>query len=293
MLKVWLNITAAMASIGLIVTFIMIVYVCYKLYDGTIGGNQSLGIVLLFAVLILYTSIILFIFSPNGIRCIFRQLIYPMALTLCYAILLVKVMQLRSLVLLGLGGRISFLNQYMVLFFIVLVQAVLCIQMAFSDRNWILVETDGTVMCSMKRSDFLTLHTYSVILALVSFIYGLSVLKIRRNYKEGKWVTIASGLSIPILLGWGLIKLLVAEVYHEAGTCFSLLIISTILVGTIFFPKMSTISKQDIRRKKKKINFHDPVFTIFTELQPQVRKHNHSMPEYLTKNPIYQPSTSI
>ena len=177
--------------------------------DGTLAGNQSLGVILLLCILTLYSSVVIFVLPPTELRCSLRIFVYPVALSLCYAILLVKVMQLRSLVLLGLGGRISYLNQYLILFFMVLVQLVIGIQWFLSNQPLMKTTFDGTRSCAIPRTDFLLLHSYIAILALLAFCYGLSVLKIHRNYKEGRWVTLASGLTLPVLCTWGVILSLI------------------------------------------------------------------------------------
>ena len=55
-------------------------------------------------------------------RCFARAMTPGLALVIVYSILGVKLMQLRSLVLLGLGGRLSILNQYVTLGLVILVQ---------------------------------------------------------------------------------------------------------------------------------------------------------------------------
>lgn len=112
----------AIAAVGTMVTLFILVYVLIKICDGTLAGNQSLGVLLLLGIMTLFACVVPFVLPVSEAKCGVRVMVYPVALALCYGILLVKVMQLRSLVLLGLGGRISYLNQYIILFFIVLVQ---------------------------------------------------------------------------------------------------------------------------------------------------------------------------
>lgn len=127
------------------------------------------------------------------------------------------------------------------------------------------IDSEGTAYCVVPRSDFLMLHTYIVILVVLAFGYGLSVLKIRRNYKEGRWVTLAAFLSLPILVVWGLVFGLAADRYDELTTCIALMILAMILILAIFIPKMSTIAKQAKHFKHKKMHVGaDSVNTIFT-----------------------------
>lgn len=121
--RLWATIMVAIAAMGFMISLFILVYVLIKICDGTLSGNQSLGVILLLGIMTLFACVVPFVLPLSETKCGVRVMIYPVALALCYGILLVKVMQLRSLVLLGLGGRISYLNQYIILFFIVLVQA--------------------------------------------------------------------------------------------------------------------------------------------------------------------------
>ncbi|XP_069693056.1 metabotropic glutamate receptor 8-like [Periplaneta americana] len=302
----WATVMVAVAAVGTCITMFMLVYVLIKICDGTLAGNQSLGIILLLGIMTLYVSIVLFVLPASEIRCMLRAFLYPIAMSLCYGILIIKVMQLRSLVLLGLGGRISYINQYIILFFIVLVQVVISVQWFLTNRPQFRIDSEGFPYCYMPRTDFLLLHLYVTILVIIAFLYGLSVLKIRRNYKEGHWVTLAAFLTMPVLVVWGLVYSFVPEKYDDPTVCMALFVLATVLVLALFIPKMSTISKQSSHFKHKKMHMSDSVTTVFTTFTDL---HNSSTsgsrkkcirPQHLnasmldayadnvTKNPIYE-----
>lgn len=278
--RLWATIMVAIAAVGILATLFILVYVLIKICDGTLAGNQSLGVLLLLGIMTLFACVVPFVLPVSETKCGVRVMAYPVALALCYGILLVKVMQLRSLVLLGLGGRISYLNQYIILFFIVLVQVVINVQWYMTNGPHLRIDTEGTAYCFVPRSDFMMLHTYIVILVVLAFGYGLSVLKIRRNYKEGRWVTLAAFLSLPILVVWGLVLGLAADRYDELTTCMALMLLALILILAIFIPKMSTISKQTKHFKHKKMHIGadsvNTIFSNFSDLQhTSSRLHPH------------------
>lgn len=147
------------------------------------------------------------------------------------------------------------------------------------------IDSEGTAYCFVPRSDFLMLHTYIVILVVLAFGYGLSVLKIRRNYKEGRWVTLAAFLSLPILVVWGLVLGLAADRYDELTTCMALMLLALILILAIFIPKMSTISKQTKHFKHKKMHVGaDSVHTIFSNFSDLQRTSSRMHPHH-TRRP--------
>ncbi|XP_066995173.2 metabotropic glutamate receptor 5 [Anabrus simplex] len=297
----WATVIVAMAAVGTFITLFMLVYVLIKICDGTLAGNQSLGIILLLGIITMYASTVLFVLPGSELKCCLRAFIYPLAMSVCYGILIIKVMQLRSLVLLGLGGRISYVNQYIILFFIVLVQVVINIQWFMTNKPQFHIDFEGIPYCYMPRADFLLLHLYNIILVIIAFLYGLSVLKIRRNYKEGQWVTLAAFLTMPVFVVWGVVSSFAPERFDEPTVCIALIVLATILVMVVFIPKMSTISKQSSHFKHKKMHMSDSVttvFTTFTDLHNSHRKKtclSHPTPSMLdaysdniTKNPIYE-----
>jgi hypothetical protein len=259
----WTTVMLAVAAAGSCITMFILVYVLIKICNGTLTGNQSLGVILIIGILTLYVSTVVFILPVNEIQCILRTFLYPIAMSVCYGILIIKVMQLRSLVLLGLGGRISYINQYIILFFIVLVQVVINIQWFVTNRPQFRVDSEGFGYCYMPRTDFLLLHIYVTILVIIVFLYGLSVFKIRRNYKEGRWITLAALFTMPVLVVCGLVYSFVPERFVDPTVCVAVDVLATVLIA-MFVPKMKTISKQNSHFKHKQMNISDSVTTVFT-----------------------------
>ena len=109
--RTWALVVLSAAIFGTIVALFMLVYVCQKMCDSTLKGNQTMGVLLLIGVMGLFASVVPWLLPPNEIVCAVRHFMHPLLLVLCFAILLVKAMQLRSLVTIGLGGTIPQVNQ--------------------------------------------------------------------------------------------------------------------------------------------------------------------------------------
>ena len=74
-------------------------------------------------ILIQFTfSVAPWLLPPNELTCAMRHFLHPLAMVHCISILLVKAMQLRSIAFVGLGGKISQVNQLVCLLFMLLVQ---------------------------------------------------------------------------------------------------------------------------------------------------------------------------
>ena len=94
-------------GVGACFTAWVLVYVLIKICDGTLGGHQTLGLLLLIGVMVLYVSVTPWLLPPNEMNCAMRHFLHPLSMVLCFSILLVKAMQLRSMASVGVGGSIS------------------------------------------------------------------------------------------------------------------------------------------------------------------------------------------
>lgn len=191
--RVWAMVVTAIAITGVFISLYMLVYVLQRMCDGTLQGNQLFGILLLLGVMMLYSSVVLFVLPPGILLCNLRVFLPSLAATVCFAILLLKAMQLRCLVHLGLGGRVSAINQFITFAFIVAVQMAINIQWFLGSETEVIRRESGWVLaeCSYSFENYLYLHIYLGCLILIVFLYGTSVLKIRRNYNEAKWVRVS------------------------------------------------------------------------------------------------------
>ena len=270
--RVWAMVVVAIGITGVFLTMYILVYVLLRMCDGTLHGNQVLGILLLLGIMMMYGSIVMFVLPPGALMCNLRVFIPSLAVTMCYGILLLKLMQLRALVALGLGGRVSSLNQFVTLLFIVAVQFAIDLQWFLSKHETEGWRPDDLNECNHPHQTYILLHAYIGILILVVFVYGTSVLKIRRNYNEARWVTLAAVLSIPIGVTWTLIVLFAPSHMQEPTAAICFLASATVILFTIFIPKLATISKQSSLPKRKEIlQHHGPgytgsISTIFTTL---------------------------
>ena len=104
--RTWSLVVVSVAIFGICISMWMLVYVFIKMCDRTLSGNQTMGVLLLLGVTSLFASVVPWLLPPNETICAARHFFHPIAFCLCFGILLVKVMQLRSLVSVGLGGKI-------------------------------------------------------------------------------------------------------------------------------------------------------------------------------------------
>ncbi len=242
--RTWAIIVISAAIFGFLVSFWMLLYVFLKMCDGTLAGNQAMGVFLLFGVMTLFCSVIPWVMPPNEMVCALRHFLHPLLLVLCFSVLLVKSMQLRSLVTIGLGGSIPQVNQLLSLFFMVMVQVVIAAEWYLATSPIGIQLTDGYPECGVSRARFLLLHIYPAVLLLLTFFYGVSVLKVKRNFNEGRWITCAAAFIIPIFAAWPVVYYFAPVPFHDPSVAVSVVAVAGILLAAIFLPKMHTIALQ-------------------------------------------------
>ena len=79
--------------------------------------------------------------------------------------------------------------------------------------------------CDVARETFLLLHVYPCLLLILTFLYGMSVFRIKRNYNEGRWVTCATVCIIPVLAAWAIIYYFAPANLHDPTNAICIVII--------------------------------------------------------------------
>lgn len=205
-----------------------------------------MGLVLLFGVIFLLCSVVPWLLPPNEMMCAVRHFLPPIALAMNFAILLVKAMQLRSLVKVGIGGSIPQVNQLVSLLFMVAVQVVISSEWYISNSPIKIIQDFETsyASCGVSRVRFVLLFTYPSVLLVFSFCFGVSVLKIKTNYHEGRWITAAAITIMPVYVVWMLMCSFAPSHFHDAATSFAIVVIGLLILCIVFAPKMHTISRE-------------------------------------------------
>merc|ERR1719376_971261 len=140
-----------------------------------------LGLLLLVGVMLLYISVTPWLLPPNQMNCAMRHFLHPLSMVLCFSILLVKAMQLRSMASVGVGGQISQVNQLVSLFFMLVVQVVITVEWYLTNAPLELIQMDGGghPRCDISKNRFLLMHTYPAVLLALAAGYGTSVLGVK------------------------------------------------------------------------------------------------------------------
>ncbi|KAF8375209.1 hypothetical protein PRIPAC_81638, partial [Pristionchus pacificus] len=229
----------------LIVTFLLIVaisvllLILIKIYHRVVKGNQSLGITLLIGIISLYSTSYFFIFDPTDIVCRLRATLHGLSYSISFGVMIAKATQLRNAETLGFANiiHISFWNYWLLLFFIVGVQIALAVRW-FAEPFMASLTSNGDMMCSLGREEFVLANIYVVILLLLALFLNARNRNIKRNYKETKWLFFASVACTLVWVAWIVSYFIVPFQYKDATVVIALLSCGSILMAFLFFPKI-------------------------------------------------------
>ena len=154
---------------------------------------------------------------------------------------------------------------------------------------------EGYPECNVSRKRFLLLHLYPCTLLLLAFFYGMTVLKIKRNFNEGRWITCATMFIVPVFAAWSLVYYFAPTQFHDPSVAVSVTAVAGILLAAIFVPKMHTIAHQS-KMKLANLDLYrshsdSTVFTGFSEgfipPFPPSKKHQKYYPIYAVPPPPF------
>ncbi|CAG0899287.1 unnamed protein product [Darwinula stevensoni] len=240
MSRPWVVAVIVLAVAGILITIFVFVYMFVRMCsEPQLMKFHSISLILLFAIGCLYANIILFILPNSDTICSWRLFLHPLAYTLCFGALIVKLMFLRAEDQIGLGGRTPISNIYLTLLFILSVQIVICTQWFQLKDGW-----PENVDCFYEKSDFIMLHIYDAVLLVLALVMSVMLYRTSRNYLEVRWVFLSVLFNVPIFASWSIVYFLAPTTYHDPVICIAILSSATVTLVLIFIPTVGLLSKQ-------------------------------------------------
>ncbi|KAL5014556.1 hypothetical protein ScPMuIL_008826 [Solemya velum] len=244
--EVWSIVVVTVAGGGSIVALGILIYVSYKICRGILHKHYvGLGLSLLFGIILLYLSTLPFLFTPSYRICALQYFMPGLAYAFCFGVLIVKLMSLRSYKLLGLGGEISVMNQFLTVLFIVGVQIAIHVQWwAMSEQMCVVIKEAEVTQyaCKFDKQEFIMLLAYVMFLVLLSAVYSVWVRKERNNLGEARLILIFNWMCVIIWAVWVFVLMMQPRDFSEPSICIGMLVCATLLIFVIFIPKLQTVA---------------------------------------------------
>lgn len=254
----WTIIVLIIGIGGAFVAFCFVIFVLQKVFAGLLAKRYvGLGILLLVSIIFLFLSVLPFVFTPSNVVCSTRFFIPGFAYSLSFATLLVKIMSLRSYKLIGLGGELSNINQFLTVLFITGVQISMGIHFWYiEDQQLGFMRTrlndvnQLEYACVFDRIEFVQYLVFVMFLILLCAIYSIFVRNETKNMGEAKFIMVYSWLCIPIWVAWVVCLIVLPRFWAEVIVCVGILTCATLMTLIVFLPKLHRISrlKYDVKR---------------------------------------------
>ncbi|XP_041347350.1 metabotropic glutamate receptor-like [Gigantopelta aegis] len=243
----WATVILAIAASGAFISFVLMLYVLYKVCSGALAKRHVwLGFMLLAGVMLLYLSVIPFTFTPSEGVCGLRYFAPGFSYALCFASILVKLTSLRDYRLIGLGGEVSNLNQMLSVLFVSGVQIAVGVQYWVQNKPMLLTRSiglDAMFACSFEKKEFVVYLVYIMILIVTCSLYGIGVRNERKNMGEAKLLLTCSWLCVVVWVAWLIVVFVLSSQYTDASICIAILACATLMLVGIFIPKIHLVSR--------------------------------------------------
>ncbi|XP_025107695.1 metabotropic glutamate receptor 3-like [Pomacea canaliculata] len=256
-MEVWSYAVLGISVAGALVTFVFILFVLFKVWQGALAKRYiGLGLLLLLAVILLYLSALPFVITPSPTVCGLRYVCPALAYGLCFAVILVKLMALQDYRRIGLGGELSGVNQGLSVFFIVLVQVSISLQWWWFHQPFLL-QADGPregrkrFACDFDRRSFILCLAFVIFLVLLCSVYSVTVRKEKKNAGEARLLLLCCWLTAAVWLTWVSMVMALEARWAPLLCSVGVLATASAVLLIVFVPKVRLVArlKYDLHKK--------------------------------------------
>lgn len=227
----WIFAFISVSILGVIFCLAIISFILVRLFQKHIfEGNPTLTVILLIIVIFMYLSIIPFALDGDDDMKTGIMMARALCISLPYAAAF-SLLLARAILLATISKEVGFMShvagtvQSFLTLFIFGVQCALSLQVI---RH-----------CEDTFHDFFIMYllSYNIILLLMLLCLTPLIVKSQRNYKEGRYVTIATTLTAASWCIWVPAYVLLEKEWKDPVLCMGLVCTASILLGCLFIPR--------------------------------------------------------
>ncbi|XP_023239556.1 uncharacterized protein LOC111638144 [Centruroides sculpturatus] len=259
----WSLTVIVLSTVGILSTIYIISFLLMKSCEGALKKrNLPLMFLTLLSVLLLFGSSIPFIFRPSTILCGITRVCHNITLALLSACLLLHAMHLRSQELLGLGGRVSRLNQFITLGFIIGIQIALEVQFWLFETPKIFL-VDDVPFCSVSVNEYVTSQIYIAYVIVIGLVVAFTSRNVPYNHREGHCLWITQIVFLIAFVSKTCLYCFLKREVKDMIMSLSLIVIAYIILGGIFIPYLYEVHRQG-GLPHKPLSYAESMSTVFT-----------------------------
>lgn len=307
--KPWSLVIVVAAGFGILLSLYVMVFLLMKLCEGVIRkGQQVTSLLLLFSVNSLFIAGLLFTFKPSPRLCGAQQFAHHTSYVFAFGSLLLKGMHLNSMRSVGLGGRVSSVNQVLTISFIV------GVQVAIEVQSWILKPVITSLSeyanyCHIQQVRFLFHEVYPFLVLLLALFMAFHNRDSTYNRRDARSLLWTALLVVPIAAAGNTAFMLMANhEYQFMAVAFTLVATGFILLVGIFGPYLFALHKHG-GYQHKPLSYSDSMSSTFSTFRKELENppleccylrgrkgiklvEPVRMPNGVVKNPLYLPGSA-
>jgi len=276
--ETWVTALTTVSGLGTLCAITVLIFLCTQC-GHVLEGGQSTTVVLLFATIFLYLTLLPFCFQPGDLVCAFRAISPAATYTIVVSIMLSRSFLLATADSDGLPGHASGCLQMILFVLMLCVEGGVLLEGALTRRDPY-IDTKklgrvGVLVCSERGWSWLSNLIWPGILLCLQTSLSPFIWRSRRNYKEGVLFSLASLCCCLIAGAWVAVYLLCSELYgthwEDIAVCAGLVSTATIILLVVFIPKVYLMTVWGV---SKEVSMHMPgtaTSTLHTDTIDYVR----------------------
>ena len=243
----WVIVLIILASLGILIVVLFEFYIMYRLVGSqrTSGVSRRrtiwLGQLLMLGIFLCYLTLFAFVPHQTTVTCTLIRLGVGCSYALCFAVLLVKLMIILSSETIG---YLKGIFQVIMLFFAWGVQLAV-------DIEWLILVNpeinQATGTCKQTIKEHVQSLVYVMFLIVFTTLLSIRTHRIVTNHREGFFIGLTAGFSIPLWAAWVLFGLIKNDrSFDDPIVAFALFANATIILFIMFFPKVRQLTSMGV-----------------------------------------------
>ncbi len=254
----WVIALMVLVGLGIIMVVFMEIYLTSKIIGTPYVKHWRtmwLGKLLLLAVFLCYLTLFAFVPVPTKATCGILRFGVGVSFAMCFAIMLVKLMIILSS---KSVGYLKGLFQLLMFFFAWGVQIVIDVQwLILEPPNVIKDDELGWVCEETFEANILSL-VYVMFLILICTLIAIKTHGIITNHREGIFIGLVAGFTIPIWIAWVLLGMLNEnKSFRDPAMAFGLFLTATLILFVMFLPKVRQLNSMGVEGIYAEDDAHD------------------------------------
>ncbi|XP_030761832.1 protein bride of sevenless [Sitophilus oryzae] len=227
----WIYAFLSLSLLGIILCIAILIFLLSSVIQRTIfEGNPVLTFLLLFSVVFLFCSVLPFSIEPTKsnteLLCTIKTLSVTLSYTAAFSLMLGRAIMLTNVNKeMGFMAHISGPVQAFLTLFIFGAQAALSLQVI------------GRCSVILSSVYFVYLMSYNIVILMFLLCLSPLMYKSQRNYREGKYFTVAIILVSTTWCVWLPSFVILDSCWREFVICFGLISTGGIILGAVFVPR--------------------------------------------------------